>query len=49
MDDNYIQIQIDEIAKSLLKRGMSPDKIWDYLVAEASRVQSEIEDGEFEE
>lgn len=48
MDDNYIQIQIDDIAKALLKRGMSADQVWDYLTAEVSRVQGEIEDGEFD-
>lgn len=49
MDDNYIQIQIDDIAKALLKRGMSAEQINDYLIAEAFRIQHEIEDGEFEE
>lgn len=49
MDDNEIQIEMDDIAKALLKRGMSAEKINDYLIAEAFRIQHEIEDGEFEE
>lgn len=45
-DDNYIQLQIDDIAISLLKRGMTSDQIRDYMDFEAMRVESEIEDGE---
>lgn len=49
MDDNYIQIQIDDIAKALLKRGLSSDQIREYLDNEAMRIETEIEDGEFDE
>lgn len=47
MTDSYIQVQIDEIAKELLKRGMTADQIRDYLDSESRRIETEILDGEF--
>ena len=45
MDDLDIQILFDDIAEDLFnKRGMDPDDIEEYLVAESERVAQELRD-----
>lgn len=48
MDTLELQIIIDDIAKSFLNKGKTPDQIREILMDEADRVASEIESGMWE-
>ena len=47
MDILHMQTVIDELAKTMFDQGQSAEEIGEFLRDEASRIEQEIQDGEF--
>lgn len=47
LSDEAIEIAVDEIAKALVIRGLTPEQVGDRIRGEAQRVEDELKSGQF--